>query len=223
MAGEHPDTLEKVLIKADQWIYSRFDEKYTARFAAELQQEIATTLSPNLNAVHSQEIVQQYSKTSISALFENHFRLLYPSSSACIDFIEKNRNLQESLSNEDLAMMDRLAITASRMMRFIDALCTIPDLDITAVEKTLREVYHDTEEVGSTYLACLEVVHYDSTRKKASPFKPPAQTNLAMALPVAGLFDYLQLLVDETIRVQRTFIPRLFDKVLGELFSKPKK
>ncbi len=219
MALETHPGLERTLKQVDQWLYYRFDERCTARFADGLKEEVSASLSPKLRDRDRENILEGYGKRELSKIFESYFAKQYVMSKRVLDLVQ---DIDDTLGDDDQRIMGNVVSAASRTVKFVDGLCQNSGLNEEAIEIGFVATYGTPDNFSSAYLAIVELVLYDVIRKKT-----PTSERRTLGGLFAGLHNiaqememYTDLLTRETLRTQQEFMPRVAHKVIEDLYTK---
>lgn len=214
-AGE--GNLEKTLKEADQWLYYRFDENYTARFADALKREVAEALSPELGDKDRENIVNGYEKSEMYKAFKNYFTTLYSISEIFSNLSQEDAGV---LNEDGQSVVERASNAALGTAKFIDDLCQNPKLDQRAIEKGFINVYRSPADFISAYLAMIELImHERATIKTAQTIEREFEGSGGEAKRfIQEIHGHAKLLINETLRAHQEFMPRVAQQALGDLY-----
>lgn len=225
MTSEIPAHLEEIIKQVDKikqldtWLYYRFDENYTVRFADGLKQEVSASLSLELKDKDRQNISNQYGKTEMSEVFKSYFAKQYVIALQLLDIIQGDTDKQ---GDDDQRVLENAIIAASKVAGFVASSSQTPHLDQEAIERSFTATYSNPEEFSSAYLAMVELVIYEATRRKTQPTEERKVVRMLVELQdaIQEIEKYVQLLAGETLRTQKAFMPTVIHQVVGDLYTR---
>ena len=209
--------LEQKLEQVNGWFGGRFRDRYTTDFADTLKKEIAKTVSPDLKDDGRDNIINYFRRDNILEATSAYIAVHYVVAKATLEAVQGS---DYELSSKDQRVLDAVVDACSRTVRFVEGLSQHSELSPELMERQFTQVYGSIEEFSNAYLAHLKLVIHEFTRhrgkdegKKLGGFLADLQRGLD------EMQRYTDLLTSESVRVQEQFLPKVFDRVLGDMYQ----
>lgn len=106
-------------------------------------------------------------------------------------------------------------------MGFVGSFSQTPHLDQEAIEQSFTATYSNPEEFSSAYLAMVELVIYDATRRKTPSTEERKFVGMLAELEnaIQEMEKYVHLLTGEILRTQKAFMPKVIHQLVGDLYT----
>ncbi len=215
MTEEAPANLEQVLGKLDQWMLYRFDEGYTARNADALKQEISGSLDSSMGESRIEIITNQFDKGGLFDYFRDFISRSYVVAKKALDVINSPRN----------PGVEEIAGFYRRTIDFVEGFCRdFPDqvdlVEEDVIEEAFIEAYDSTQAFSLAVTANVKVLDQERQRQR----KSRTEYNQDSIFPNELIRSMREgqkrdnLFIDETLRMMIVYMPRVFEKVIGDLY-----
>ena len=227
---EDRELLQRKLDALDSWFRGRVDIAYPDQYAAKMVERAYDSTSEELQGKDRTDIAEIFSKESVANMLKDYVSRCYNAKfgyDAIVEQVVDGSEKAKPLSLEDQAHLDAVTGSLAKHVRFVDSISNdVLELEeeemYSAFDNTFRETYGNPAGFAASFVAIFKLTIYDSHRQRTEPRKPVFKEGSAFGdLERAGdeFINYAHLNTDETVKAYETFLPKVFEIAMCDLYQ----
>ncbi|OGI64714.1 hypothetical protein A2642_02945 [Candidatus Nomurabacteria bacterium RIFCSPHIGHO2_01_FULL_39_10] len=214
--------LEHNLKIVNDWFGSRFKERYTSPFCEGVIQDISAVVSDSdLQKVHREEICDIFRQDIMVNAMSCYVASHYTAAIKSLVQISETYSGYVSLNEEDKCVLDAALASHRQMIRFVVGAVKSVDKSSSGVQAEFKRVYDTSFDFSKAYLALPRLLIHEATRVRKQSIHPQNLKGMLGDLTrfMEDADRYNDLYTKQLLHVQERFYPRVFNHVLGGLYS----